>query len=113
MQNDPGIARRTFDRHSGTPRSGGPGIHTPQRWGYGFRVRGLKAAPRNDERMIRSCNDRAPRAPQRACRSGLVKACATVCGRRPPITWATHPWSALRVTMQSLPTPPLQLVAQP
>src|SRR5512139_3481575 len=26
----------------------GPGIRTPQRWGYGFRVRGLTATPRND-----------------------------------------------------------------
>ena len=25
-----------------------PGIHTPQHRGYGFRVRGLTAAPRND-----------------------------------------------------------------
>jgi len=25
-------------RHSGAPRSGEPGIHTPQRRGYGFRL---------------------------------------------------------------------------
>ncbi len=30
-----------------------PGIHTPQRRGYGFRVRGLTAAPRNDIEKLR------------------------------------------------------------
>jgi hypothetical protein len=41
--------------HSGLPRSGKSGIHTPQRKDYGFRVRGLKAASRNDKARI--CSD--------------------------------------------------------
>jgi hypothetical protein len=80
----------------------GPGIHTPQRWAYGFRVRGRSLRPdgakapirvaalRNDELMIRYWYDRASRADQRACRFGFCKASRTVCGRRPPITWAMH-----------------------
>src|SRR5580704_8363675 len=36
-----------FFRHSGTPRSGGPGIHNHHRE-YGFRAR-ASGAPRNDE----------------------------------------------------------------
>src|SRR5664280_2978949 len=31
--------------HSGTTRSVGPGIHTPQHWGYGCRARGLRPRP--------------------------------------------------------------------
>jgi len=43
---EPGILR-----HSGAERSEEPGIHTPQRRGYGFRARRF-AAPRNDEGLV-------------------------------------------------------------
>src|SRR3972149_8985380 len=39
--------------HSGTPRSGGPGIHTPQRWGFGFRARSLRSRPGMTESQSR------------------------------------------------------------
>jgi len=35
-----------------------PGIHTPQHRGYGFRARGLSAAPRNDEEKRCARNDK-------------------------------------------------------
>jgi hypothetical protein len=37
-------------RHSGAERSEEPGIHNPSASEYGFRARGQKPAPRNDER---------------------------------------------------------------
>ena len=44
---DPGIyaGRVTSSCQSGTSRRRGPGIHTPQRWGYGFRARGFQLRP--------------------------------------------------------------------
>ena len=56
---------------------------------------------------------RRRRAAQRRCRSGLVRASATLRGRRPPITCAVHFWSASQWTMQSVPGPCWQSVPQP
>jgi hypothetical protein len=54
----------------------GPGIHTPQRWGYGFRARGLTTAPRNDgenDFRRRARHKKAsPRKPTAAGLRGLV-----------------------------------------
>ena len=41
-------AEPTTESFRGARAAREPGIHTPQRRGYGFRVRGLTAAPRND-----------------------------------------------------------------
>jgi hypothetical protein len=50
----------SFHRHSGTPRSGGPGIHTPQLWLW------IPGAPRNDsECAAPSVSSRPKRRPAR------------------------------------------------
>ena len=57
-----GLELVVMDRSTATPppsfrgasAASEPEIHTPQRWDYGFRVRGLTAAPRNDVEKLRA-----------------------------------------------------------
>jgi len=61
-----------------------PGIHTPQHRGYGFRVRGLTAAPRNDDLIIRIRYHSPASRIGLALRSGKSPAASGAAMRRRP-----------------------------
>jgi hypothetical protein len=48
--------------HSGAPQSGEPGIHTPQRWDYGFRPARMRATGMTKTEVYAALADGSARA---------------------------------------------------